>query len=341
MSRERVAARRVRQGQTGSLRRSVWLCLLLASLLAGCVPSGSQGSATPDPCPAGTPASSQRARVIATVDFGASTLFDEMVSFDEGESAMGVLRSVAEVETAYGGGFVRGINGTGSPQRGDWFYYVNGFMARTGAADYRLHDGDTVHWDFHDPAAYRGVSATLGSFPLAHVNGYGGQRRATVVVYEEQFAAVAADVASVLEISGASDVSCVELSSLTGEQKQSMHLIIIGGYSLEPLRDIYDSRTRLGLFTWLQDSELRTYLASGDEDEVYRHGTGVIEALQNPWNPSGVGVCQNVVLLLSGTDDDGVRAAARALMEHSGQMITWSSAIVRDGDAAPIPVPAR
>lgn len=319
----------------------VSLGLLPLLLLAGCAADESGTAATPEGMPTTPPDAPAQVRIVATLDFGASMVFDVAVPLDEGATVMDALQAAAEVNTAYGGGFVRAINGIESAKGGDWFYYVNGFLARTGATDYRLHDGDTVHWDFHDPSAYRGVSATLGSFPLAHVHGYGGMQRGTVVAYEEAYSDEATAVASLLESAGAPDVSLVEVSLLTDEQKQSQHLVVVGGPETDPVREIYDNRSRLGLFTSLDDSGLRTYLASGDEDRSYDGSEGVLQALQSPWNPSGVGACQNVVLLVSGTDDDGVRAAAAALVEYADDMMTWCGALVLDGGTEIIPVPAH
>lgn len=341
MSREAVVAHGLWSKAKPHLRLGAWLCLLMVLLLVGCLPADGPDAAGPEGTSGSLSEAHASVRVVATLDFGVSTEFDVTVPIGVDDTAMDALRAVAEVTTAYGGGFVRGVDGTDSSRDGDWFYYVNGFLARTGAADYRLHDGDTVHWDFHDPSAYRGVSATLGSFPLAHVNGYGGERRGTVVAYEAPFAEEALAIASLLTSSGAPDVASLELSLLSEEHRQSQHVIIIAGASSEPVREIYENRARLGLFASLDDSGLRIYLPAGDKGELYQQGAGVLQALQSPWNPSGVGVCQNVVLLVSGTDTDGVRAAATVLLEHTDSMMTWCGAVVRDGGAELMPVPPR
>jgi hypothetical protein len=79
------------------------------------------------------------------------------------------------------------------------------------------------------------------------------------------------------------------------------------------------------------------YASSGEEAAVFTDGTGILEAMQNPWNPSGTGACENVVLLVSGTDADGVRAAAGALVESSAAMTAWCGVVVRE--AVPMAVP--
>ena len=47
----------------------------------------------------------------------------------------------------------------------DWFYYVNGIEADSGAASRRLSPGDRVWWDHHDWGAAMRIPAVVGSFP--------------------------------------------------------------------------------------------------------------------------------------------------------------------------------
>ena len=69
---------------------------------------------------------------------------------------MAALKEVAEVETAYNGGFVSAINGVcsgftkGEKAKVDWFIYVNGIQSNAGALDYIMQDGDVERWDFHN-----------------------------------------------------------------------------------------------------------------------------------------------------------------------------------------------
>jgi hypothetical protein len=278
------------------------------------------------------------------MDFGTRTLLDTVVAINSDTTALDALEAVAEVGTAYGGGFVQSINGVGSSSaagtssKADWFYYVNGFMARTGATGYRVHDGDTVNWDHHPWGSLQGISATLGCFPQAFVYGYAGERRATVVAYEEPFASETAAIVALLESRGVPDVVSLPLLEVTQQQRESLNLIIVAGSTAPEIRELYDNRERLGLFTSLEDSVLRTYSASGVETGVYTTGTGVLEAMQSPWNPSGTGACQNVVLLVSGCDEDGVRGAAQAVVESHAEFLTWCTALVTaDGEARPVP----
>lgn len=91
-------------------------------------------------------------RVLVTQDMGTHVLLDEHV-VTSSANVMGMLQEVADVETAYGGGFVRAIDGlrSGHPHEPvDWFYHQNGRLAAVGATYQRVSDGDVIVWD-HRP----------------------------------------------------------------------------------------------------------------------------------------------------------------------------------------------
>jgi len=123
-----------------NLLKLVVIAVIVACLLA--IPLGGCQS---------TPSGQIEVRVIVTQ--GNSTLMlDKLVTLDDGSTAMDALQRVATVEAKYGGGFVQAINGVRSQYPGtnkDWFYYVNEVSLNVGAAACILHDGDVVHWDFH------------------------------------------------------------------------------------------------------------------------------------------------------------------------------------------------
>ena len=320
------------------------LCAVVLMLVSACAPADDGGAALNGTTQGGTQVTPAQAHIVVTLDFGTRTLLDAVAAIDADTTALDALKAVAEVGTAYGGGFVQSINGTGSSSvsgtssKADWFYYVNGFTARTGAAGYRVHDGDTVNWDYHPWGTRQGISATIGCFPQAFVNGYGGERRSTVVACEEPFAGEAAAIVSLLKARGAPDVVSLPLVEVTQQQRESLNLVIVAGSAAPEVLEIYENRTKLGLFTSLHDSVLRTYSASGSEAGAYTTGTGVLEAMQSPWNPSGTGACENVVLLVSGCDEDGVRRAAQAVVESHAEFLTWCAALVTsDGAAGPVP----
>jgi Domain of unknown function (DUF4430) len=99
-----------------------------------------------------------------------------------GLTAMQAVSRVAKVESRYGGRYVRAIDGVRERGRAAWFYYVNGYLADRGAADYRLHAGDVEWWDYRswrDPAQ---DPLVVGAFPEPFLHGYAGKRRRTVIL---------------------------------------------------------------------------------------------------------------------------------------------------------------
>jgi len=308
-------------------------------LVTGCAPAVTDAVPGEVTALSAEPARLSQARVVVTADYGAQTIVDASVTLEQGTTAMQALKSVAEVGTAYGGGFVQTINGVGAARerRTDWFYAVNGILANRGAAEHVLRGGDVEHWDYRQWGFRRNVSATLGCFPSFFLNGYNGVVRPTAVAWEAPYESEAAAIASLLESCGVDNVESVELALLSDEWRKERNLVVVAGPGHETVREVYALWDKLGLFTRLEGSSLRVYASSGEEAAVFTDGTGILEAMQNPWNPSGTGACENVVLLVSGTDADGVRAAAGALVESSAAMTAWCGVVVRE--AVPMAVP--
>lgn len=139
----------------------------VVALLAGCGSSGGRGHAT----------------LWVTRDEGKTVLL--VRSVPAGETAMQALDRVAEISTRYGGRYVQAIDGTAGSisSRHDWFYFVNGIEADSGAADYVLHPGDVEWWDYRDwGRAGERVPVVVGAFPEPFLHGYGGKVRPAVVV---------------------------------------------------------------------------------------------------------------------------------------------------------------
>lgn len=140
--------------RASSRRLSRLLLALAAAVLlllpAGCA-GGEQGTAA-----SGRPPGATEVRLVVSRDFGAAVLIDVTVPRGEKANVMRLLAEHAKVETKYGGSFVNAIDGLKSTHGSasaadakDWFYWVNGINADIGSADYELHGGETVWWDYH------------------------------------------------------------------------------------------------------------------------------------------------------------------------------------------------
>jgi Domain of unknown function (DUF4430) len=106
----------------------------------------------------------------------------------ESDTVMRLLERNAEVSTRYGGGFVQSIDGlseaTDGGRRYDWFFYVNGVESPIGAADFPLHGGEAIWWDYRDWGAASRVPAVVGAWPQPFTGGYEGERHPVEVECE-------------------------------------------------------------------------------------------------------------------------------------------------------------
>jgi hypothetical protein len=121
-----------------------------------------------------------------TRDYGARRLLGpEREPASESDTAMRLLDRNAEISTRYGGGFVRSIDGVSEAvrdgRRHDWFFFVDGVESPVGAADYALHGGEAIWWDYRDWSAASRVPAVVGSWPQPFLDGYEGKRHPTLV----------------------------------------------------------------------------------------------------------------------------------------------------------------
>jgi Domain of unknown function (DUF4430) len=148
--------------------KRVALAGLAGALLAGCGSSHTSGKAS----------------LWITRDRGAHVVLVRTVP--AGETAMQALQRAAKVKTSYGGRYVQSIDGVSGSLSGkrDWFYFINGYEADRGAADYTLRPGDVEWWDFRSWKHAVHVPAVVGAFPEPFIHGYGGKTRKAFVVFD-------------------------------------------------------------------------------------------------------------------------------------------------------------
>jgi hypothetical protein len=77
--------------------------------------------------------------------------------------------------------------------------------------------------------------------------------------------------------------------------------------------------------------------STGEAEREYTSGAGVIQATQNPWNPKGTGACENVAWLISGTDEDSIKSAVKALALHHNELRYAFGAVVQEGRIIKVP----
>jgi hypothetical protein len=158
-----VSRRQLNVGRRGA---AVAIALLLGAALvaAGCGLGPGSGVGTVD--------------LTVTREFGAVKMSEASGEANESDTVMRFLEGEDEIETRYGGGYVKSIDGVSEDERGghpyDWFFYVNGLESPVGAAEVSLTGGEQIWWDVHDWSASEHVPAVVGSWPAPFTTGWEG-----------------------------------------------------------------------------------------------------------------------------------------------------------------------
>jgi hypothetical protein len=322
------------------IKLSLLLLLLLPASLTAC---SAHAAGTPAGAPAGVSAGTINVRAVITRDFGKEVLSDKTLDLPEKSSAMEALSGVAQIETAYNGGFVKGIDGINSKYQGaasakqDWFVFINGMLANTGALDYSLHTGDIEQWDFHTWSFHQSIPAVIGHFPQPFKQGYSGQVRPTLIAYSEDFKDQAISLKNYFTDAGILNAGLTTISGLSEKEKQEGNIILVALPDNALINELNQNWRRLGFFAYFEKGSIAALTSEGKKAQTYGSGTGWIQATQNPWNPDGIGADENVVWLITGTDKAGVQAAADSLINRYAALKYACAAVVSGGEITRLP----
>jgi hypothetical protein len=267
-------------------------------------------------CGAGPGASPAGTRLTLTQDFGARAQREVVAPKVSGqETVMRLLQRNAKVTTRFGGNFVQSIDGVAGGRRAgrplDWFYYVNGVEASEGAAAVRLHPGDRVWWDRHDWGAAMRVPAVVGSFPEPFVHGIAGKRLPVRVECADPEAPACDEVADRLTDF---DVPVAKGGLRTAQTEQTLR-VVVGPWRAArddlALRGLEAGPARSGVYARPSPDgrEIVALDARGHATQTLGAGTGLIAAARDGDEPP--------VWAVTGTDPDGVDAAANAFTERA------------------------
>jgi Domain of unknown function (DUF4430) len=269
-----------------------------------------------------------------TRDYGAEPVLEaKLDEATESDTVMRVLDRNAEISTRYGGGFVQAIEGLEGEEDAagplDWFFYVNGVESTVGAADYPLHGGEAIWWDYRDWGAAMRVPAVVGSWPQPFTGGYDGRRRPVAVecmggggacaLVRDRLREVGAEVAA-----GTPDGAIRVLVGpwrLVGEDPAAAR--------------IADGPEASGVFAGfgggrLQGCELEGLDEGGRPRRGFGPGAGLVAATRRYDEPP--------VWVVSGCDAGGVGAAA-GLLDEADLRDRYAVAAVAGGAPVALPLP--
>jgi hypothetical protein len=299
------------------VRRTLAIALCLAAALAGC------GFG------AGPTKGGSGAQLRVTRDFGHVTVTTaKLAKVRSSDTVMRFLQAHAKTTTRYGGGFVEsidGIAGSSSDGRSDWFYFVNGVEAPTGAANRTLAPGDVVQWDYRRWDATPRVPAIVGAFPEPFLHGQKGTRYPTRVECSQSTKACDT-VESKLEDVGVAAGS----GALGAEARGGVFRVEVGKWSdlrsLQDLDVLEKGPAASGVFARFgnKGAVLDLLDARGKVARTAPRGTGLVAAVIPP--------DQQPLWVVTGVDEAGVERAA-ALLDASKLRNAYAVAALPPGPA--------
>lgn len=267
-----------------------------------------------------------------THNYGTEPVLSKQISnVHESDDVMRVLDRGADITTRYGGDFAQSINGVAGGAPGgrvhDWFYFVNGVEAGVGAADFPVHDGDRIWWDYRDWTAAMRIPAVVGSWPEPFLHGYEGAFH-PVSLECTGAGAACGTVRERLKGIGA---------DLRGTHDNLEEMKVIAG----PWSDIRDDEdvpelegdpSQSGVFGQFQRHRKGFTLSTLDTGGSAVHrlgpGTGLVFATHRDGDPP--------VWVITGTDRAGVEAASK-LLDSADLHDRYAVAVTAAGHVIPLP----
>lgn len=279
----------------------------------------------------------KEAHLAVTAGFGRDVVLDKKISFVPGSTVMEVLKGNARVDTGYGGGFVNGINGIesskGFPPR-DWFYYVNGICAASGAGEKKVMPGDVIWWDYHPWKAGMANTAVIGAYPEPFLNGYNKKPLAVKIVFSPSCREGAEQLKSALEGSGAKGIVLEELGKGV-LYPRSCPLLVVGEWEaldkIDYFRGLNQAYVRHGMSFYFGEEGLYLLNYEGKKAKLYREKAAVIGA-------TGDGLGDgNPLWLITGTDAESVAKAVEVFKNPEKIRYMYSAAFV-NGEVVRLPL---
>ena len=255
--------------------------------------------------------------IVITKNFGKELIQEDAISVSYGTSALEALESVAKVETKYGGKFVVSIKNIKSEypeKKYDWFFYVNGFLAKEGGGSYILTAGDSIQWDYHNWEYQYHQSAIIGDYPMHFVKGYDGKISPTIIIFEDKFLDEATKLKRQLNEQYGIRATTLSTETISDDEKSKYNIIILARPNNQLVLELNEIHDKIGFHAFFDENIIIERDYESKSCRQYSKA-GMIQVTQNIWNPSGNLACENVILLISGTDTESIRKSVDILIQ--------------------------
>ncbi|CAN5482282.1 hypothetical protein BH10ACT11_BH10ACT11_16850 [soil metagenome] len=284
------------------------------------------------------PSTEGTATLDVTRDYGVEPVADGTVENPtESETVLRLLDHQTDITTRYGGGFVQSIEGIAggvdSGRNSDWFFYVNGIESSIGSADVKVRGGDRIWWDYRDWTDAMGVTAVVGSFPepMLQASSDEASREPVTVRCSPAAAGGSACDDTVQQLSNAGVEATV--APLKSGDPDGFD-VLVGPYSeladLPQMKLIEQGPSSSGVFAGFADAGAELDGLAADTSKALKlgSGSGIVAALRDG--------DERPTWIVSGTDEDGVEAAAELL--DGGELHDHYAVLTDGATTTPVPI---
>jgi hypothetical protein len=314
------------------------LVIACALVLAGC-------SASPfrsDPTKHSTQILGPRAWVVLTTDGGRHLVTRRSVRLEHGDTALDLLSRVGDVRLAPDGTIAQ-VDGEGGgalrtfgPEKAAWYYRVDGIESLGVKPDrYLVQPGQSIWWDLRRYDIYERLPVAVGLFPEPLFSGWRNSARPVRIAYggdfkkdaeyfrDSVFQKLDPDVVSISVDEGVAGIGGEDSRASKGDVgtvavRTKRANLVIGRWEdlrMDPyLADIDLDSFHYGITTYITGTQIMRQDPDMEFPQELDDAEGLVWAATVDSEPDGT-----IAFVITGTTDEGVHAAARALRSGACQ----------------------
>ncbi|RKD21439.1 protein of unknown function [Caminicella sporogenes DSM 14501] len=283
-----------------------------------------------------------QAVLVVTKNYGKDVIFDKKVKIDKNYTVMDILEENLQVGTKWGGDFVSEINGIKSDNGGvsgkrqDWFYFVNGVCADTGASEYEVKSQDIVWWDYHPWENMNSAnSAVIGCFPEPFIHGYRNKPNKVIIMASTDNLDLANSLKDSILSKGAENIEVKKLDENLIKDRLGP-TIVIGQWDeikkLNYINNLNEEYKKSGINVHFKDEKIELLKYDGTAVKKIKENAGVITAV-------GEGLGDDKPLwLIVGIDSKGLDKAVNLLVNNPEKIKNMYSAVVTSEEIISLPI---
>ena len=283
-------------------------------------------------------AENRLAELLVGKDYSSEIIYDEKMGVAKGDTVFGLLGRNLKVETQYGGGFIKSIEGLPSGringQQYDWFYYINGIASNCSSKSYKMNDTDKVFWDYHGWTGTTFIPAIIGAYPEPFVNGFKQKNKGATILYAQDSKGEAEKLAQALKDKEASNIEVRDISKDLVINR-SKPTIVVGKWKelevYQEIKEICSRNVEVGIFAKFSNSNFELLNYKGETIKTCGEDAAAIVA-----TGSGLGD-SNPLWIITAIRPSEIEEAVNLLEKSPERIRGFYGAVIANGEVIKLP----